>query len=170
VIQDITAITSEVNFLWLGAAGYSEEPVSRVTPTGIRELIRSGFESLVEVVHALYPLLSEGRGHIVGACSDWSDFRSGGPSVFGSTKVALGGFLDKMRDEAKGDGIRVTALKMGNVANLEGYGIADLERQQRETGTSFVALQDVCDAIEFILSRKTGMVSEMTLVPADVGR
>jgi hypothetical protein len=57
---------------------------------------------------------------------------------------------------------------MGNVRNREGFGLADLERQQRETGTRLVALQDVCDAIEFIVSRNTGTVSELTLVPADV--
>jgi NADP-dependent 3-hydroxy acid dehydrogenase YdfG len=168
--EEIRALTSEVNFFWLGAAGYSEEPVSTLAPITIRDFIRSGFESLVEMTHVLYPMLAEGRAHVVGACSDWSDFRSGGPSVFGSTKVALAGFLDKLRDEVKGDGIRVTALKMGSVGNLEGYGLADLERQQRETGTRLVALQDVCDAIEFILSRKTGTVSEMTLLPADLGR
>ncbi len=168
IVREIQEITPEVHFLWLGAAGYSEDPVSRLEPTSIRDLVRSGFESLVETVHSLYPLLIEGRGHIVGACSDWSDFRSGGPSVFGSTKVALAGFLDKLRDEAKSDGIRVSALKMGNVGNLGGFGLADLERQQRETGTRLVALQDVCDAIEFIISRNTGTVSELTLVPADV--
>lgn len=170
IIASIKSITSSISVLWLGAAGYSDEPASKIDVGSIRELIRSGFESLVEVIHYLYPLLVEGRGHVIGACSDWSDFLSGGPSVFGSTKVALAGFLDKLRAEAKPDGIQVTALKMGNVSNTQGFGIGEVDRQIQDTGTSLVALEDVCAAIEFIISRKTGTISEMTLIPADLSR
>jgi NADP-dependent 3-hydroxy acid dehydrogenase YdfG len=170
IVSGVQSITSSISVLWLGAAGFSEEPASRIASSSIRELIRSGFESLVELVHHLYPLLAEGRGHVIGACSDWSDFLSGGPSVFGSTKVALAGFLDKLRAEAKSDGIQVTALKMGNVANTQGFGLGETERQIQETGTSLVALEDVCAAIEFIISRRTGNISEMTLIPADLDR
>jgi hypothetical protein len=46
----------------------------------------------------------------------------------------------------------------------------ETDRQIQETGTSLVALEDVCAAIEFIISRKTGTISEMTLIPADLGR
>lgn len=169
VVDEIKKLTSHVNFLWLGTAGFSDEQISQVPAQTIREFIRSGYESLVELVHLLYPLLADGHAHIVGACSDWSDLHSGGPSVFGSTKVALAGFLDKLRAEAKGDSIQVTALKMGNVGNLEGFGLDDFGRQYQETGTRMVALRDVCDAIEFIISRKTGTVAEMTLVPAELG-
>jgi short-subunit dehydrogenase len=170
IVTNVKSITSAISVLWLGAAGFSEEPVSQIDAASIRELLRSGFESLVEIVHYLYPLIAEGRGHVIGACSDWSDFLSGGPSVFGSTKVALAGFLDKLRTEAKSDGIQVTALKMGNVSNTQGFGLGETDRQIQETGTSLVALEDVCAAIEFIISRKTGTISEMTLIPADLGR
>jgi short-subunit dehydrogenase len=170
IVTNVNSITSSISVLWLGAAGFSEEPVSQIDAVSIRELIRSGFESLVEMVHYLYPLLAEGRGHVIGACSDWSDFLSGGPSVFGSTKVALAGFLDKLRVEARPDGVQVTALKMGNVSNSQGFRLGDTDRQIQETGTSLVALEDVCAAIEFIISRKTGTISEMTLIPADLGR
>lgn len=168
IITTIKQLTPAVNVLWLGAAGYSDAHLSQTPTTTIRELLRSGYESLVELVHLLYPQLVQGSAHIIGACSDWSDFHSGGPSVFGSTKVALAGFLDKLRGEAKRDGIQVTSLKMGNVGNLEGYGLDDVERQRSETGTCFVALQDVCDAVEFIISRHTGTVAELTLIPAEL--
>ena len=53
------------------------------------------------------------------------------------------------------------------MGNVEGYGINETDRQLRETGRKMVSLQDVCEAIEFILSRKTGVVSEISLIPGD---
>jgi len=167
IISEIQRIASQINFLWLGAAGFSDEPLARSSSEQVREMIRSGYESLVEFVQCAYPLLCAGRAHVIGACSDWSDFHSGGPSLFGSTKVALAGFLDKLRDEVKHDGVLVSSLKMGNVGNLEGYGLEESQRQLRETGRKMVSLQDVCEAVEFILSRKTGVVSELTLIPGE---
>jgi len=48
IIASIKSITSSISVLWLGAAGYSDEPASKIDVGSIRELIRSGFESLVE--------------------------------------------------------------------------------------------------------------------------
>ena len=56
IIDSIQKITNYVNVLWLGAAGFSEEPLSLSNPNQIRELIRSGYESLVEFIHLSYPL------------------------------------------------------------------------------------------------------------------
>lgn len=167
IISEVRKITSQINFVWLGAAGFSEEPLARSSSEQVREMIRSGYESLVEFVQCAYPLLRSGCAHVIGACSDWSDFHSGGPSLFGSTKVALAGFLDKLRDEVKPDGVLVSTLKMGNVGNVEGYGLEESQRQLRETGRKMVSLQDVCEAVEFILSRRTGIVSELTLIPGE---
>jgi short-subunit dehydrogenase len=167
IIRKIKKITPKIHLVWLGAAGFAEKPISKSSPELIKELIRSGYEALVEFVHRAYPMLRSGQAQIIGACSDWSEFHSGGPSIFGSTKVALAGFLDKLREEVRADGISVAALKMGNVGNLEGYSLGETERQLRETGRKMVSLQDVCEAVEFILSRRTGVVSELTLVPGE---
>ena len=172
VTEDISSIISRieehvdaVHLLWLGSAGYSEAPLSQTPVDEIKSLIRSGYESQVELVNRMYPLLKAGRAHIFGACSDWSDFHSGGPSVFGSTKVALAGFLDKLREEVREDGIKVTALKMGSVGNLGGYSLDEWEQQVSESGEKYVSLKDVCEAVEFAFSRKSGIVSELTIIP-----
>lgn len=167
IVKKIGEITNKVNLLWLGAAGYSEDALSEMTPDIIRSFIRSGFESLVELTHRVYPLLDSHGAQIIGACSDWSDFHTSGPSVFGSTKVALAGFLDKLRVEARKDNIHVTILKMGNVGNTAGYKLGESDRQLRETGRSYVSLDDICDVINFIISRKIGTISELTILPAE---
>lgn len=156
-----------IDILWLGAAGFSELPLRRQSDADVRDLIRAGYESQVELTRRLYPLLKRGGAKIIGACSDWSEFGSGGPSVFGSTKVALAGFLDKLRAEALTDGIRVTALKMGNAGNLEGFGLDDVQRQLRKSGRRLVSLRDICDAVEFIIDRRTAMVSELSIIPGE---
>jgi 3-oxoacyl-[acyl-carrier protein] reductase len=167
LVEEIGKITQEINFLWLGGGDFGESKFEETPEDELLKIINTTYVSLVNLTSHVYKLLKDGKANIVSASSDWSDFNTGGPAVFGSAKVALAAFLDKLRKEALLDNIKVTNLKMGNVGSLEGYELNDSEKQIIETNNSMVTLKDICDAIKFIISRETGLITELTIIPSD---
>jgi NADP-dependent 3-hydroxy acid dehydrogenase YdfG len=165
LVEQITKLTDSLNLLWLGAAGWNDSSLEKLSDNEIDDLLNTGYLSLVKLTRNVYSMLKKGEAFVFGACSDWSNFGSGGPSVFGSSKVALAGFLDKLKDEAQKDNIKAVTLKLGDAASAKDYELEDTQKQIDETGYSLLSMEDIADTINFVLSRKTGYVSEVTIVP-----
>lgn len=170
LVSKIKQITSEINFVWLGAGAEHVETIDNLDMDKIEQIIRVGFEGQLKLIKNLLDELKEGKAKIVTASSDvwWGkDFNYFGPAVFQATKYALMSLGNLLNNELKKDGIHLTNLRMGNAGSLENYELSDAEKQISETDHTMITLADICDSIKFILSIKHSVIKDITIVPAD---
>jgi hypothetical protein len=152
-----------------------EALLSQLSPARIREITATSFESWTLLLQAVMGDLKRAApSHAIAISSDWALPGSHGPAVFSSAKAALLHFNRTARRELLKDGIGLTTIVPGDVASFDADWAApkwrledSIESVRAELGTSRIALRDLTDAVEFILDRRLGRVTEVHLAPED---
>jgi NADP-dependent 3-hydroxy acid dehydrogenase YdfG len=170
LVSEIEKITTEINFVWLGASFIKLDIVEDLKPAEIEKIVRTGYESHLKLINGIYPLLKAGKAQVLTACSDelWGEeYNFYGPSVYQSVKMALASFGKLFQKEAVHDGIRVTNLKLGDTGSFAGFQLEDHQQQIDEHQNKMLTVKQVCHVVEFIAGLPQAIITDLTIIPSD---
>lgn len=148
-----------INNAGVGYYGLHEE----LSPAKIQEMVRINLEVPMILTQQLLRTLKKNSGIIINISSVTAGKSNPHGCAYGATKAGLSSFCSSLFDEARKYGLKVVTIQPDMVkTNL--YRNADFcEGEERE---SYLLPQDVAEAVEYILSRRNGVViSEITLKP-----
>jgi len=138
----------------------------------IEELVRlNTLSPIVLTKYVVRAMLSERSGRIVNVASIIGFTGYGGLSVYAATKASMIGFTRSLAREVGRLGITVNAVAPGFLDTEMTHGLPDQQREQvmrRSALRRFASVDDVADAVEFLLSDKARSISG-TVLTVDAG-
>lgn len=148
-----------VNNAGVGYYGLHEE----LSPEKIKELVRTNLEAPMILTQQLLRHLKKNAGYVINISSVTAKESNPHGCAYGATKAGLASFSHSLFDEARKYGVKaVTIFPDMTKTNL--YRNADF-REGDET-EAYLLPEEVAEAVEFILSRREGMiVTDITLKP-----
>jgi 3-oxoacyl-[acyl-carrier protein] reductase len=138
----------------------------------IEELVRvNTLSPIVLTKYAVRSMMSERAGRIVNVASIIGFTGYSGLSAYAATKAAMLGFTRSLAREVGRLGITVNAVAPGFLDTEMTHGLAGDERQKvmrRSALRRLASIDDVADAVEFLLSDKARSMSG-TVLTVDAG-
>ncbi len=133
----------------------------------IEELVRvNTLSPIVLSKYVVRAMMSERAGRIVNVASIVGFTGYSGLSVYAATKASMIGFTRSLAREVGRLGITVNAVAPGFLDTDMTHGLADAQRQQvmrRSALRRLASVDDVADAVEFLLGDKAQSVSGAVL-------
>src|SRR5581483_4517945 len=138
----------------------------------IEELVQINTTSpIVLTKYVVRHMISDGGGRIVNIASIVASTGYSGLSVYGATKASLIGFTRSLAREVGRMGVNVNAVAPGFVDTEMTQGLAEEQREKivrRSALRRLATVQDVADAVEFLLGCKSKSVTG-TVLTVDAG-
>jgi 3-oxoacyl-[acyl-carrier protein] reductase len=138
----------------------------------IEQLIRvNTLSPIVLTKYVVRAMMSENAGRIVNVASIIGFTGYSGLSVYGATKAAMLGFTRSLAREVGRLGITVNAVAPGFLDTDMTHGLAGEQRAQvmrRSALRKLAGVDDVADAVEYLLSDKAQSISG-TVLTVDAG-
>ena len=154
-------------------AGISFDGLLSALPTDhIEQMIRLNTVSpIVLTKYVVRSMLANGEGRIVNIASITASSGFSGLSVYSATKASMLGFSRSLAREIGSAGINVNSVAPGFVDTDMTSGVKDEHRQKIERRSALrrlVDIEDVADAVEFLLSDKSKNITG-TVLTVDAG-
>lgn len=148
-----------VNNAGVGYYGLHEE----LNPAKIKELVRTNLEVPMILTQQLLRHLKKHAGYVINISSVTADQSNPHGCAYGATKAGLASFSHSLFDEARKYGLKVVTI-YPDMTKTNLYRSADFgEGDETE---SYLLPKEVAEAVEFVLSRREGMVvTDITLKP-----
>jgi 3-oxoacyl-[acyl-carrier protein] reductase len=138
----------------------------------IEKLIRlNTLSPIVLTKYVVRHMMADGGGRIVNVSSVAGFTGYSGLSIYGATKASMIGFTRSLAREVGRLGINVNAVAPGFMDTEMTQGMSDERRQQlarRSALQRFPSVEDVTDAIEFLLGDKARSITG-TVLTVDAG-
>jgi 3-oxoacyl-[acyl-carrier protein] reductase len=138
----------------------------------IEELIRiNTLSPVVLTKYVVRGMMSDGQGRIVNVASIIGFTGYSGLSVYAATKASMLGFTRSLAREVGRLGITVNAVAPGFIDTEMTHGLAGEQRAQvvrRSALRKLAGVDDVANAVEYLLSDKAGSISG-TVLTVDAG-
>ena len=138
----------------------------------IEQLIRiNTLSPIVLTKYVVRAMMSDGAGRIVNVASIIGFTGYSGLSVYGATKASMLGFTRSLAREVGRLGITVNAVAPGFLDTEMTHGLAGEQRAQvvrRSALRKLAGVDDVADAVEYLLSDKARSISG-TVLTVDAG-
>ena len=138
----------------------------------IEELIRvNTLSPIVLTKYVVRSMMSDGEGRIVNVASIIGFTGYSGLSVYGATKASMLGFTRSLAREVGRLGITVNAVAPGFLDTEMTHGLAGEQRERvvrRSAMRRLAGIDDVADAVEYLLSDKAKSISG-TVLTVDAG-
>ena len=154
------------------AALGSDGALSLMHNSRICELVRlNTLSPIVFTKYAVRSMMADGGGRIVNVASIVAFTGYSGLSVYGATKASMIGFTRSLAREVGRMGVNVNAVAPGFLDTEMTQGLADDERAKvarRSALKRLAAVEDVADAVEFLLSDKAASITG-TVLTVDAG-
>lgn len=148
-----------VNNAGVGYYGLHEE----LNPEKIKELVRTNLEAPMILTCQLLRQLKKNAGYVINISSVTAGESNPHGCAYGATKAGLASFSRSLFDETRKYGVKVVTV-FPDMTKTNLYRNADF-REGDET-EAYLLPEDVASAVEFILTRREGMiVSDITLKP-----
>lgn len=148
-----------VNNAGVGYYGLHEE----LSPAKIRELVRTNLEAPMILAGQLLRQFKQHAGVIINISSVTAGSSNPHGCAYGATKAGLTSFSHSLFDEARKYGVKVVTIAP-DMTKTNLYRNADF--REGDEAESYLVPDEVADAVEFILSRREGLVvSDLTLKP-----
>jgi 3-oxoacyl-[acyl-carrier protein] reductase len=149
-------------------AGISFDGVlALMPPSQIEQLVRvNTLSPIILTKQVIRTMMSDGGGRIVNISSIIASTGYSGLSVYAATKASLIGFSRSLAREVGRVGITVNSVAPGFVSTDLTDGLKDEQRQQIERRSALrrlVEVEDVANAVEFLLSDKAKNITGTTL-------
>ncbi len=138
----------------------------------IEEMVRvNTLSPIVLTKYVVRSMMADGAGRIVNVASIIGFTGYSGLAAYAATKASMLGFTRSLAREVGRLGINVNAVAPGFVATDMTHVFSDEQRQQivrRSALRRFAEVEDVADAVEFLLSDKARNISG-TVLTVDAG-
>ncbi len=138
----------------------------------IEQLVRPNTLSpIVLTKYVVRSMMADGGGRIVNVSSITGFTGYSGLSVYGATKASMIGFTRSLAREVGCKGVNVNAIAPGFLDKEMTQAIEDEQRQQiarRSALRRLPAIEDVADAVEFLLGDKAKSITG-TVLTVDAG-
>ena len=154
------------------AAVGSDGALGLMHDSQIERLVRvNTLAPIVLTKYVVRSMMAEGGGRIVNVASIVAFTGYSGLSVYAATKASMLGFTRSLAREVGRVGVHVNAIAPGFMDTEMTQGLKDEQRKQvagRSALRRLPEVQDVADAVEFLLSDKAKSVTG-TVVTVDAG-
>ena len=148
-----------VNNAGVGYYGLHEE----LSPAKIKELVRTNLEVPMILSQQLLRNFKKHAGIIINISSVTAVGSNPHGCAYGATKAGLTSFSHSLFDEARKYGVKVVTIAP-DMTKTDLYRNADFREGDEEE--SYLLPEEVADAVEFIVTRRDGMVvTDITLKP-----
>lgn len=148
-----------VNNAGVGYYGLHEE----LSPAKIKELVRTNLEAPMILSQQLLRRFKKNAGVIINISSVTANGSNPHGCAYGATKAGLASFSHSLFDEARKYGVKVMTI-FPDMTKTDLYRHADF--QEGDEAESYLLPDEVADAVEFVLTKRAGMVvSDITLKP-----
>lgn len=148
-----------VNNAGVGYYGLHEE----LSPAKIKELVRTNLEVPMILSQQLLRNFKKHAGFIINISSVTAVGSNPHGCAYGATKAGLTSFSHSLFDEARKYGVKVVTIAP-DMTKTDLYRNADF--REGDEDESYLLPEEVADAVEFIVTRRDGMVvTDITLKP-----
>lgn len=148
-----------VNNAGVGYYGLHEE----LSPAKIKELVRTNLEAPMILAGQLLRQFKQHAGVIINISSVTAGSSNPHGCAYGATKAGLTSFSHSLFDEARKYGVKVVTIAP-DMTKTNLYRNSDF--REGDEAESYLVPDEVADAVEFVLSRREGLVvSDITLKP-----
>jgi len=166
--KEFGAIHGLVNNAGLGTSGI----LATMHDSQIERLVRLNTLSPIMLTkYVVRAMMSEGKGRIINVASIIGFTGYSGLSVYGATKASMLGFTRSLAREVGRLGITVNAVAPGFLDTEMTHGLAGEQRERvmrRSALRKLAGVDDVANAVEYLLSDKAGSISG-TVLTVDAG-
>ncbi len=154
------------------AAQGTDGALSLMHNSKIEQLVRlNTLSPIVVTKYAVRAMMADGGGRIVNVASIVASTGYSGLSVYAATKASMVGFTRSLAREVGRMNVNVNAVAPGFLDTEMTEGLADEERKKvarRSALRRLPALDDVADAVEFLLGDKAASITG-TVLTVDAG-
>lgn len=148
------------------------EALANTPEVDVDETISTIVEATTWLLKSFLSLDSVANRHYIQIGSDWGNTGSHGPSVFSASKAYIRHLAHTSRIEASKKGISISTIIPGDIASFDEaweepkWRFDDpIDAVRKELGDSRISLIDICESVEYCLSRKLARVEEIVLSP-----
>jgi short-subunit dehydrogenase len=116
LVSGILSELGAIDILVANAGSYVRGPVTTLAPEDFERSMKVNFSGSLDLIYEVLPhMLARRKGHIVAVTS--VDAKKGLPldAPYVAAKAALTGFMDVLRQELRGTGVRTTTVLPGRV-------------------------------------------------------
>lgn len=129
----------------------------------IQQMVRTNLEIPMILTCQLLRELKKNKGYVINISSVTADGTNPHGCAYGATKAGLTSFSHSLFDEARKYGVKVVTISP-DMTKTDFYRNADFRQGDEEE--SYLMPEEVADAVEYVLSRRSGLViSDITLKP-----
>ncbi|RFC63435.1 SDR family oxidoreductase [Fulvimarina endophytica] len=168
MVPEILGKVDHIDILLCNAGSYIGGDLVDTTPEAIDRMVNLNVNTVMKNVLAVAPhMIERGTGDIVVTCSIAGHSAIHVEPVYSASKWAVTSFVQTMRRQLMGHGIRVGQVSPGPVisALLSDWEPERLERMKKEG--ALMEAEEVSDAILFMLSRKrTVTIRDVIVLPS----
>lgn len=161
-VREITAVFPVyvlVHSAGVGYYGLHEE----LNPRKIQEMVRVNLEAPMILTQQLLRELKKNKGWVIHISSVTAGQANPHGCAYGATKAGLAGFSRSLFEEARKYGVKSVSI-CPDMTQTQLYRNADF--MEGEEPESYLLPREVAEAVEFILTRRDGMVvTEIMLRP-----
>lgn len=162
IVREIAAqnrITVLVNNAGTAYFGLHEE----LNVKKIQQMVRTNLEVPMILTCQLLRELKKNAGYVINISSVTASGTNPHGCAYGGTKAGLSSFSHSLFDEARKYGVKVVTISP-DMTRTNLYRNADF--RQGDEAESYLMPEEVADAVEYVLSRRDGLVvSDLTLKP-----
>ena len=134
-----------------------------LNPVKISQMVRTNLEAPMIITNLLLRDLKKNKGTIINISSITAEKTNPHGCAYGATKAGLTSFSHSLFDEARKYGVKVVTIAP-DMTKTDLYRNADFREGDEEE--SYLLPEEVADAVEFIVTRRDGMVvTDIALKP-----
>ena len=172
MVPEILAKVGHIDILHCNAGTYIGGDLVETSAAAIDRMLNLNVNAVIKNVHAVAPhMIARGTGDIIVTSSVAGHFPTYWEPVYSGSKWAVTSFVQGMRRQLLGHGIRVAQVSPGPVisALLADWPEENL-RKAKEAG-GLMEASEVADAIVFMLTRNRGVtIRDIIILPSRFDR
>lgn len=172
MIPEVLAKVGHLDILHCNAGTYIGGDLVETNAAAIDRMLNLNVNAVMKNVHAVTPhMIERGTGDIIVTCSVAGHFPTYWEPVYSGSKWAITSFVQGMRRQLLGHGIRVAQISPGPVisALLADWPEENL-REAKEAG-GLMDASEVAEAIVFMLTRnRTVTIRDIIILPSRFDR
>ena len=169
MIPEILKKTARIDILHCNAGTYIGGSLDETDGPTIDRMLNLNVNAVMKNVHGIIPHMKErGVGDIVVTCSVAGHSAIQWEPVYSGSKWAMTCFVQTMRRQLMGDGIRVGQVSPGPVVSALLSDWPEERLQKAKDNGALIEPEEVADAVMFMLTRKRNVtIRDMIVLPTN---